>query len=199
MTVKKSSDDAGTDFNLDAAATQYIEFAETTNIYQIQIQPTEAATLVISEIAVNAESTKPAEPVVTPVFTDGKADLGKLESQTITTTEGWTGVQLTTTTADNVSGKELRITFAEAAKVKAYVKYSDETDKDSIMSEASTVLYLPIDDTKTVYQVQIQPTEATTLVISEIAVNAESTKPAEPVVTPVFTDGKADLGKLESQ
>ena len=100
---------------------------------------------------------------------DGKA--------TVTTTEGWTGVQLTTTTADNVSGKELRITFAEAAKVKAYVKYSDETDKDSIMSEASTVLYLPIDDTKTVYQVQIQPTEATTLVISEIAVNAESTKP----------------------
>ena len=169
--------------------------------------------MVISEIAVNAESTKPAEPVVTPVFTDGKADLGKLESQnaekvtvsvsdgkaTITTTEGWTGVQLTTTTADNVSGKELRITFAEAAKVKAYVKYSDETDKDSIMSEASTVLYLPIDDTKTVYQVQIQPTEATTLVISEIAVNAESTKPAEPVVTPVFTDGKADLSKLESQ
>ena len=65
------------------------------------------------------------------------------------------------------------MSFAEAAKVKAYVKYSDETDKDSIMSEASTVLYLPIDDTKTVYQVQIQPTEATTLVISEIAVNAE--------------------------
>ena len=213
VTVKKSSDDTGTDFNLDAAATQYIEFSETTSIYQIQIQPTEAATLVISEIAVNAESTKPAESVVTPVFTDGKADLSKLESQnaekvtvsvadgkaTVTTTEGWTGVQLTTTTADNVSGKELRITFAEAAKVKAYVKYSDETDKDSIMSEASTVLYLPIDDTKTVYQVQIQPTEATTLVISEIAVNAESTKPAEPVVTPVFTDGKADLSKLESQ
>ena len=62
VTVKKSSDDTGTDFNLDAAATQYIEFSETTSIYQIQIQPTEAATLVISEIAVNAESTKPAEP-----------------------------------------------------------------------------------------------------------------------------------------
>ena len=213
VSVKKSSEDAGTDFNLDAAATQYIEFDETTNIYQIQIQPTEAATLVISEIAVNAESTKPAEPVVTPVFTDGKADLGKLESQnaekvtvsvadgkaTVTTTEGWTGVQLTVPDGESVSGKEIKITMQEAKALKVSVKKSSEDAGTDFNLDAAATQYIEFDETTNIYQIQIQPTEAATLVISEIAVNAESTKPAEPVVTPVFTDGKADLGKLESQ
>ncbi|MBR6843240.1 MAG: hypothetical protein IKM77_13200, partial [Prevotella sp.] len=78
-----------------------------------------------------------AIPVVTPVFTDGAADLSKFEvqdadkvsydteSHKITVSEGWTGVQLTATSADDVQGNELRITFSEASKVKASVKYAD--------------------------------------------------------------------------
>ena len=99
VSVKKNSEDAGTDFNLAAAATQYIGFTETTSIYQIQIQPTEAATLVISEIAVNAESTKPDEPEPTPGQTGVDISLTDLNegwnseynatTKTITTTGDW--------------------------------------------------------------------------------------------------------------
>ena len=109
----------------------------------------------------------------TPVFdANGKADLSKFEVQDadkvtydgdlhkITVTEGWTGVQLNATTADDVQGKELRITFSEAAKVKATVKYADETATDTIMSDASAILYMVINGTKKVSQIQIQPTDA---------------------------------------
>ena len=72
-------------------------------------------TITVTE-ATSIAATFSANPTISPVFTDGKADLSKLESQntekvtvsvadgkaTVTTTEGWTGVQLTTTTADNV-------------------------------------------------------------------------------------------------
>ncbi len=119
----------------------------------------------------------------------GIADLSKIEVQnaekvtynaethTVTTTEGWTGIQLTVSDGEEVSGQELRITFADKTQVKAYVKYADETDKDTIMAEAAEVLYFPLDGTKKVYQIQLQPTEVTTFVINEIAVNQESTKP----------------------
>ena len=208
VTVKKSSEDTGTDFNLDAAAVQYIEFDETTSIYQIQIQPTEATTLVIEEIKVNAESTK---PVVTPLFDEnGKADLSKLEKQadattisvadgkaTVTTQAGWTGVQLTVPSDESVSGKEIKITMSEAKALKVSVKKSSEDTGTDFSLDAAAVQYIEFEETTSIYQIQIQPTEATTLVIEEIKVNAESTK---PVVTPLFDEnGKADLSKLEKQ
>lgn len=133
------------------------------------------------------------EPVV-PVFDeDGVADLSKFEVQgdkvtydaethTMTTTEGWTGVQLTVADGEEVSGKELRITFAEPAAVKLYVKYSDETDADVIMSDPAEILYFELDAAKQLYQVQVQPTEATTITFVEVKVNQESTK---PVVKPL--------------
>ncbi|MBQ2208806.1 MAG: hypothetical protein II404_02450 [Prevotella sp.] len=167
----------------------------TKKVSQIQIQPIEAGSVTLSEVIVNAESTKPADPEPepeTPVFTDGKADLSKFEVQdaekvsydatthTITVTEGWTGVQITATSADDVQGKELRITFSEAAKVKASVKYADDTATDSIMSDAAAILYMVIDGTKKVSQIQIQPIEAGSVTLSEVIVNAESTKPADP-------------------
>ena len=97
-------------------------------------------------------------------------------------TEGWNGVQVTATSADDVQGKEVRITFSEAAKVKAAVKYADETATDTIMSEAATILYMVINGTKKVSQIQIQPTEVGSVTLSEVKVNAESTKPADPVI-----------------
>ena len=137
------------------------------------------------------ELSKPQKPTPQPAETvfdeNGVADLSKIEAQgdkvtydpethTVTTTEGWTGVQLTVTDGEEVGGKELRITFDRDIAVKCYVKYTDETDAD-IISKSEQVLYFDLDETKNVYQIQIQPTEAATFVINEIVVNKESTKP----------------------
>ncbi len=127
------------------------------------------------------------QPAETVFDENGVADLSKIEVQgdkvtydpqthTVTTTEGWTGVQLTVTDGEEVGGKELRITFDRDIAVKCYVKYTDETDAD-IISKSEQVLYFDLDETKNVYQIQIQPTEAATFVINEIIVNKESTKP----------------------
>ena len=137
------------------------------------------------------ELSKPQKPTPQPAETvfdeNGVADLSKIEVQgdkvtydpathTVTTTEGWTGVQLTVADGEKVSGKELRITFDREIAVKCYVKYMDETDAD-VISKAEQILYFDLDETKNVYQIQIQPTEAATFVINEIVVNKESTKP----------------------
>ena len=148
----------------------------------------------LTKITVETPGTEP-EPT-TPVFNeDGIADLSKIEVQdaekvtydvethTVTTTAGWTGVQLTVTDGEEVSGKELRITFDRAMKVKCYVKYMDETDADVIMDDAAEILYFELDETKKLYQVQVQPTDAATFAFQEIKVNQESTKP-EPEPEP---------------
>ncbi len=137
------------------------------------------------------ELSKPQKPTPQPAETvfdeNGVADLSKIEAQgdkvtydpeihTVTTTEGWTGVQLTVADGEEVSGKELRITFDRDIAVKCYVKYTDETDAD-VISKAEQILYFDLDETKNVYQIQIQPTEAATFVINEIVINQESTKP----------------------
>ena len=139
---------------------------------------------------------QPEPEPATPIFDEnGKADLSKMEVQdaekvtydvethTVTTTEGWTGVQLTVTDGEAVSGKELRITFDREMAVKCYVKYLGETDADVIMDKAEKILYFTLDETKKLYQVQIQPTDASTFAFEEIKVNQESTKP-EPEPEP---------------
>jgi len=134
------------------------------------------------------------DPVAFIFDENGVADLSKFEVQnaekvsydantyTMTTTEGWTGVQLTVTDGEDVSGEELRITFAEPATIKLYVKYMDDTDTDVIMSDPAEILYFTLDKTKKLYQIQVQPTEATTITFKEVKVNQESTK---PVVKPL--------------
>ena len=197
----KYADETATDTIMSEAATiLYMVINGTKKVSQIQIQPTEVGSVTLSEVKVNAESTKPADPVIAPVFTDGVADLSKFEVQDagkvtydtelhkITVTEGWNGVQVTATSADDVQGKEVRITFSEAAKVKASVKYADETATDTIMSEAATILYMVINGTKKVSQIQIQPTEVGSVTLSEVKVNAESTKPGQTGVDISLTD-----------
>ena len=160
----------------------------------------------MGDLSVTSEFTE--IPIASPVFTEGVADLSKFEvqdaekvtydaeSHKITVTEGWTGVQISTTSVDDVQGKELRITFSEAAKVKATVKYADETATDTIMSDAATILYMVINGTKKISQIQIQPTEAGSVTLSEVKVNAESTKPAEPEPTPGQTGVDISLTDL---
>lgn len=134
------------------------------------------------------------EPVAYIFDEDGVADLSKFEVQnaekvsydaethTMTTTEGWTGIQLTVADGEEVSGEELRITFTEPTTIKLYVKYMDETDADVIMSDPAEILYFTLDKTKKLYQIQVQPTDAATITFKEVKVNQESTK---PVVKPL--------------
>jgi hypothetical protein len=141
------------------------------------------------DLNIEPEPEPQPEPEANTFDENGIADLSKIEVQdagkvtydaethTVTTTAGWTGVQLTVADGEQVSGKELRITFDRAMKVKCYVKYMDETDADVIMDDAAEILYFELDNTKKLYQVQIQPTEAATFAFNEIRVNAESTKP----------------------
>lgn len=150
-------------------------------------------------VYMNYFASKYVEPVANTFDEDGVADLERVEVQdaekvvynadthTVTTTEGWTGVQLTVVDGEEVSGKELRVTFDREMAVKCYVKYTDETDADVIMSDAAEILYFTLDETKKLYQIQIQPTEAATFAFQEIKVNAESTK---PVVT-ALEDGES--------
>lgn len=147
----------------------------------------------------------------TAIFdSDGKADLSKLESQdtekvevsvsdgkaTVTTTEGWKGVQLTVTDGESVSGKEVKITMQDAKALKVTVKKSSDDTGTDFNLDAAATQYIEFDETTNIYQIQIQPTAATTLVISEIAVNAESTKPAEPEPTPGQTGVDISLTDL---
>ena len=141
------------------------------------------------DLNIEPEPEPQPEPDTNTFDENGIADLSKIEIQdvekvtydvethTVTTTAGWTGVQLTIADGEQVSGKELRITFDRAMKVKCYVKYLDDADADVIMDDAAEILYFELDNTKKLYQVQIQPTEAATFAFNEIRVNAESTKP----------------------
>lgn len=138
------------------------------------------------------------DPVSNTFDENGVADLSKVEVQnadkvsydvethTVTTTEGWIGVQLTVESGEEVSGKELRVTFNREMTVKCYVQYTDQSGTDIIMDKPEQILYFTLDNSKNVYQVQLQPTEASAFILNEIVVNKESTK---PVVTPL-ADGE---------
>ena len=179
-------------------------------IGEVVIQPTQASIVELMEIAVNQTVTPdPTPEPEVPVFYNGKADLSRLavqdaskttyntESHKMATTDGWTGVVLTTVSGEHVSGAELMVTFAEPTKVKVAVYYSDGSQTDMIMSEEGTLAQLLLDNTKAIREIQIQPTEAGVVAFSEIAVN-QTVTPEEPE-TPVFTEGYADLSRLKSQ
>ena len=200
--------EAGTVVTLTASADEGYIFEKWTDGTDDLIAESDGSLKVTMDADKSVSVVFEAIPAVTPVFTDGVADLSKFEvqdaekvtydteSHKITVTAGWTGVQVTATSADDVQGKEVRITFSEAAKVKATVKYADETATDTIMSDASTILYMVINGTKKVSQIQIQPTEVGSVTLSEVKVNAESTKPAEPEPTPGQTGVDISLTDL---
>jgi len=210
------SDGSQCDTIMSEASTELkLALDNTLEIAQIQLQPTSAAVVEFLEIAVNQEVTPDPEPEpLVPVFgKDGKADLSRIEvqdanrvmynktSHKLATTDGWVGVQLSTVEGEKVSGAELMVKFAEPAVMKLVVAYSDGSQCDTIMSEASTELKLPLDNTLEIAQIQLQPTSATVVELLEIAVNQERTPDPEPEpVVPMFgKDGKADLSRLEVQ
>lgn len=164
-----------------------------------------------ADVTVEAVFSTPA----TNVFdSNGKADLSKLEKQdvtttvsvsdgkaTITTQNGWTGVQLTVADGETISGKEVKITLSEAKDLKVVVENTGSTVKEFNLG-STKVLLLEFDETTSIYQIQIQPKEADIFVIEEIKVNAANTTYAltteatngKITVSPESSDGKYVAG-----
>ena len=176
------------------------------SVKEITIQPTEAAIVQFTEVAVNQTATPDELPE--PVFTNGKADLSKLtvqdasrvmyntETYKMATTDGWIGVELNTSEAETVSGAELAVIFTEPAKVKVVVIYNDDTQTDTISEQAQEETRLLLEATKSIKQIQIQPTEAGALQFKEIVVRQTVTPDPEPVY--LFNDqGVADLSLFQ--
>ncbi len=166
-------------------------------IQKIMIQAAEPGTITINSIYATVQ----------PLFTDGKANLSMLKPQngkvtydtsthTMATTAGWTGVTMTVTSGEAVSGVELYVRTTNPATMKLAVEYADDTQRDSIMSEAASIVKMPLDGTKKVKTVYIQPTTPAIIQFQEISVN---TTPTPDIVNPVFVNGKADLSRLEVQ
>lgn len=120
------------------------------------------------------------------IFTNGVANLSMLKPQsnatydtsthTLATTKGWTGATISPVDGEKVSGKELLIEFAEAAKVKVAVKYRTDVEGPSIiMEKAAANVRLALDNTKNIQEISIQPTEAAIVTFTKIAVNSEET------------------------
>ena len=117
---------------------------------------------------------------------NGKADLTRFTVQdkdsrynigtfTLTPKEGYTGIQVWPE-SENITGKkELNVKFAEAAAAKIEVGYVSEGSSSVIMSEAAKEVKLMLDNTKTIQRVVIQPTTATAITLSEVALNTERT------------------------
>lgn len=175
------------------------------DIREVTIQPTTAGVIQLTELSVNQTPTPDEIPA--PVFTNGKADLSRLtvqdasrvmyntETYKMATTDGWVGVELNTTEAENVSGAELAVRFTEAVKVKVAVVYNDGSHTDTIPEKATEETRLLLDPTKSVRQIQIQPTEAGALQFVEIVVRQTVTPEPEPVYF-FNKEGVADLSQL---
>lgn len=102
------------------------------------------------------------------------------ETFTFTTTaDEELGVKIAATDADAVKGKELKLSFAEAAQVKVIVKYFDETETTETMDEAAAEMYMAIDPEKYISEIQILLSEAGSVTLSNVVINPESTEPEE--------------------
>ncbi len=151
-------------------------------IQEITIQPTKASILTFEEVVINGYTT--IDPIE-QIFVNGKADLSKFVPQdenkviydkknyVIRATEGWTGVQVELGIGQEVSGQELTIRFAETAKVKAAVTYTDGTSESVIMDEADALVRVPLDNSKKIRKIEIQPTEACNVTLKEVSVSGQ--------------------------
>ena len=127
---------------------------------------------------------------------------------TIAASTGWTGIALSKNSADaDIKGAEVKITFEGDAQVKTTVYYTDDTNTGDAgsMSEAASSQKLKIDATKTIREIQIQPTSASVVQLKEVRVNATETEDEpeggddddEPIIDE--KTGETDLSELTAQ
>ena len=154
------------------------------DVQNIEVKNAEAGTITIQKMVVTTKN----------IFTDGVADLSMAKPQSnaiydtstysLAVTKGWTGITITPLTTEQVSGVELMLQFTGAAQVKVAVAYNEGEGPSVIMDEAAKYLQMTLDKTKTVKEIQIQPTAAGVVQFKSLAVN-QTVSPAPDYVAPL--------------
>lgn len=154
------------------------------DVQNIEVKNAEAGTITIQKMVVTTKN----------VFTNGVADLSMAKPQSnaiydtstysLAVTKGWTGITITPLANEQVSGVELMLQFTSAAQVKAAVTYNEGEGPSVIMDEAAKYLQMTLDKTKTVKEIQIQPTAAGVVQFKSLAVN-QTVSPAPDYVAPL--------------
>ena len=154
------------------------------DVQNIEVKNAEAGTITIQKMVVTTKN----------IFTDGVADLSMAKPQSnaiydtstysLAVTKGWTGITITPLTTEQVSGVELMLQFTSAAQVKVAVTYNEGEGPSVIMDEAAKYLQMTLDKTKTVKEIQIQPTAAGVVQFKSLAVN-QTVSPAPDYVAPL--------------
>ena len=150
------------------------------DVQNIEVKNAEAGTITIQKMVVTTKN----------IFTDGVADLSMAKPQSnaiydtstysLAVTKGWTGITITPLTTEQVSGVELMLQFTSAAQVKVAVTYNEGEGPSVIMDEAAKYLQMTLDKTKTVKEIQIQPTAAGVIQLKSLAVNQTETENPDP-------------------
>ncbi len=154
------------------------------DVQNIEVKNAEAGTITIQKMVVTTKN----------IFTDGVADLSMAKPQSnaiydtstysLAVTKGWTGITITPLATEQVSGVELMLQFTSAAQVKVAVTYNEGEGPSVIMDEAAKYLQMTLDKTKTVKEIQIQPTTAGVVQFKSLAVN-QTVSPAPDYVAPL--------------
>jgi hypothetical protein len=174
MTRAVASARAATRGDSDSGTTVEVPLETGKEVQNIEVKNNVAGTITIKKMQVTTIN----------IFTNGVANLSMLKPQsnatydtaahTLATTKGWTGATISPVAGENVSGKELLIEFADASKVKVAVKYRTDVEGPStIMEKAAKAVRLALDNTKNIQEISIQPTEASIVTFTKIAVNSE--------------------------
>lgn len=154
------------------------------DVQNIEVKNAEAGTITIQKMVVTTKN----------VFTNGVADLSMAKPQSnaiydtstysLAVTKGWTGITISPLANEQVSGVELMLQFTSAAQVKVAVTYNEGEGPSVIMDEAAKYLQMTLDKTKTVKEIQIQPTAAGVVQFKSLAVN-QTVSPAPDYVAPL--------------
>ncbi len=154
------------------------------DVQNIEVKNAEAGTITIQKMVVTTKN----------IFTDGVADLSMAKPQSnaiydtstysLAVTKGWTGITITPLATEQVSGVELMLQFTSAAQVKVAVTYNEGEGPSVIMDETAKYLQMTLDKTKTVKEIQIQPTAAGVVQFKSLAVN-QTVSPAPDYVAPL--------------
>lgn len=150
------------------------------DVQNIEVKNAEAGTITIQKMVVTTKN----------IFTDGVADLSMAKPQSnaiydtstysLAVTKGWTGITISPLANEQVSGVELMLQFTGAAQVKVAVTYNEGEGPSVIMDEAAKYLQMTLDKTKTVKEIQIQPTTAGVIQLKSLAVNQTETENPDP-------------------
>lgn len=113
-------------------------------------------------------------------------------SHQMTTTSGWTGIQLWIGDESQISGSKLVIKTSEACKLKVYVAYVNKGGEAEVSENvAATEHMLTLDNTKMIQKIQIQNQDAGTITFVSMILDPEEQTDTQSNETTVWTGDEA--------